>query len=111
MQLEEVLMMADIGAATTGEIIDDLRAVAKEDQLDPDDVKSVLRGRLIDALSVKGRGMNLARQEGEAEDQVRRLGRGEACLHRERRSWCGRQPYVAGRVRVLTGLRVATGCV
>lgn len=68
-QLEEVLMMADIGAATTGEIIDDLRAVAKEDQLDPEDVKSVLRGRLIDALSVQGRGMNLARQEG-AEDQV-----------------------------------------
>jgi signal recognition particle GTPase len=79
MQLEEVLMMADIGAATTGEIIDDLRAVAKEDQLDPDDVKSVLRGRLIDALSVKGRAMNLARQEGEAEDQVRRIGIGEAC--------------------------------
>lgn len=78
-QLEEVLMMADIGAATTGEIIDDLRAVAKEDQLDPDDVKSVLRGRLIDALSVKGRAMNLARQEGEAEDQVRRIGIGEAC--------------------------------
>lgn len=111
MQLEEVLMMADIGAATTGEIIDDLRAVAKEDQLDPDDVKSVLRGRLIDALSVKGRAMNLARQEGEAEDQVRRIGTEKAFSQREGNSWCGRQADVAGRVRVLTGLRMATGCV
>lgn len=72
-QLEEALMMADIGAATTGEILDDVRAIAKEDQLDPDDVKSVLRGRLIDALSVQGRGMNLAQQkaaEGEEDEEA-----------------------------------------
>lgn len=56
-------MMADIGAATTGEIIDDLRAVAKADQLEPDDVKSVLRLRLIEALSAHDRNMKLSKDE------------------------------------------------
>lgn len=61
-QLEEVLMMADIGATTTGEIIDDLRAVAKAEQLiEPDDVKSVLRLRLIEALSAQDRSVKLQR--------------------------------------------------
>ena len=44
-------MMADIGGTTTEEIIADLRVVAKADKLnEPDDVKSVLRGRLIQVL-------------------------------------------------------------
>ena len=39
--------MADIGAATTDEVMEDLRRVAKADKLDPDDVKAVLRARLV----------------------------------------------------------------
>lgn len=53
-------MMADIGAATTEQILDDLRAVAKAEKLEPDDVKSVLRLRLIEALSVQDRALQLA---------------------------------------------------
>jgi fused signal recognition particle receptor len=53
-QLEEVLMMADIGGTTTDEIISDLRSIAKEDSLDPDDIKSVLRGRLVSTLEGRG---------------------------------------------------------
>jgi len=68
LQLEEVLMMADIGAATTGEIIDDLRRVAREEQLEPDDAKSVLRGKLIEVLSARDRSMRItkAKQEEQA---------------------------------------------
>ena len=53
-QLEEVLMMADIGGTTTDEIIEDLRNIAKEDRLEPEDIKSVLRGRLIQTLEGRG---------------------------------------------------------
>ncbi len=54
--------MADIGATTTGDIIDDLRAVAKAEQLiEPDDVKSVLRLRLVEALSAQDRSVKLQR--------------------------------------------------
>lgn len=61
-KLEEVLMMADIGATTTEEIIDDLRAVAKAEQLiEPEDVKSVLRLRLVEALSAQDRSVRLQR--------------------------------------------------
>ena len=55
-------MMADIGAATTGEIIDDLRVVAKAEKLEPDDVQSVLRLRLVEALSASDRGMKLKKE-------------------------------------------------
>lgn len=53
-------MMSDIGAATTEQILDDLRAVAKAEKLEPDDVKSVLRLRLIEALSVQDRALQLS---------------------------------------------------
>ena len=70
-QLEEVLMMADIGAATTEQILDDLRAVAKAEKLEPDDVKSVLRLRLIEALSVKDRNFQLGNDVPAADGKVR----------------------------------------
>jgi signal recognition particle GTPase len=78
LQLEEVLMMADIGAATTSEILDDLKAVAKEDQLDPEDVKSVLRGRLIDALSVKDRRLQITKEAANAASDEKVRARGES---------------------------------
>ena len=53
-QLEDVLMTADIGATTTDEIITDLRSIAVEDKIDPDDIKSVLRGRLVSVLEGGG---------------------------------------------------------
>eukprot|EP00952_Eustigmatos_sp_NYUAD-ZCMA_P010429 42721-Eustigmatos_ZCMA.PRE.1 len=53
--------MADIGSKTTSEILEDLKRVAKEDQLDPEDVKSVLRLRLIEALSVQDRKMQITK--------------------------------------------------
>jgi signal recognition particle GTPase len=64
-------MMADIGSATTAEILDDLRAVAREDELDPEDVKSVLRGKLIEVLSVKDRSIKLSRSVDPEEAKVR----------------------------------------
>ena len=48
--LEDVLIAADIGAATVDEIVADLRAVTLEEKLDADDIKSVLRARLIQVL-------------------------------------------------------------
>ena len=63
--------MADIGAATTEQILDDLRAVAKAEKLEPDDVKSVLRLRLIEALSVKDRNLQLGNDEPAADGKVR----------------------------------------
>jgi len=64
-------MMADIGAATTEQILDDLRAVAKADKLEPEDVKSVLRLRLIEALSVKDRNLQLGNDVPAADGKVR----------------------------------------
>jgi len=48
--LEDVLIAADIGVATVDEIVADLRAVTLEEKLDADDIKSVLRARLIQVL-------------------------------------------------------------
>eukprot|EP00617_Octactis_speculum_P019238 CAMPEP_0185771348 /NCGR_PEP_ID=MMETSP1174-20130828/64243_1 /TAXON_ID=35687 /ORGANISM="Dictyocha speculum, Strain CCMP1381" /LENGTH=486 /DNA_ID=CAMNT_0028457201 /DNA_START=209 /DNA_END=1669 /DNA_ORIENTATION=- len=55
-KLEELLMMADIGGTTTDEIMTDLRRTAKDDRLDPEDIKSVLRGRLVATLDGRGGG-------------------------------------------------------
>jgi len=68
-------MMSDIGAATTGEIIDDLRMVAKAEKLEPDDVKSVLRLRLIEALTAKDRSMQLKKEASAGNGKVLSGGR------------------------------------
>lgn len=52
--LPKVLLMADIGTRTTEDILSDVRRVAREDKLEPDDVKSVLRGRLVNVLEAAG---------------------------------------------------------
>ena len=49
--LEEILMMADIGAATTREILSDIRSIARKDKVEPEDIKSVLRARMVASLS------------------------------------------------------------
>lgn len=50
-KLEEVLLQADIGAATTRTIIDDLRTYARQEALTVDDILPVLRSRLIESLT------------------------------------------------------------
>ena len=50
-KLEEVLMQADIGAATATTIIEDLRTYARSERLTEDDILPVLRARLIEALT------------------------------------------------------------
>lgn len=44
-------MMADIGAATTREILSDIRSIARKDKVEPEDIKSVLRARMVASLS------------------------------------------------------------
>eukprot|EP00608_Synchroma_pusillum_P012280 CAMPEP_0198428972 /NCGR_PEP_ID=MMETSP1452-20131203/6894_1 /TAXON_ID=1181717 /ORGANISM="Synchroma pusillum, Strain CCMP3072" /LENGTH=395 /DNA_ID=CAMNT_0044149373 /DNA_START=1 /DNA_END=1185 /DNA_ORIENTATION=- len=62
-QLEETLYMADIGATTTGEVLDDLRAYARRYDVSPADVQGVLRNRLIEALDPAGAGSNDTRAQ------------------------------------------------
>lgn len=50
-KLEDVLLQADIGSATTSIIIDDLRSYAKREGLNKEDILPVLRARLIEALT------------------------------------------------------------
>lgn len=52
--LEEVLLQADIGSATTSAILGDLRAYAQTNRLQVDDILPVLRSRLIEALTPTG---------------------------------------------------------
>ncbi|CAM9255238.1 unnamed protein product, partial [Phaeothamnion confervicola] len=54
--LEELLMAADIGAATTSQILGDLRemAAASSEPLESDDVRCVLRGTLVEVLARAG---------------------------------------------------------
>jgi len=49
-RLEEILMSSDIGIKTTSEIIADLRGTAVKDRLDPEVIKTILRGKLIEVL-------------------------------------------------------------
>ncbi len=49
--LEEVLVQADIGAATSMQIINDLRQYAKTNEVTADDILPVLRERLVQALT------------------------------------------------------------
>ena len=44
-------MMADIGSATTREILNDIRSIARKDKVEPEDIKSVLRARMVASLS------------------------------------------------------------
>jgi signal recognition particle GTPase len=50
-KLEDVLLQADIGVATTNVIIEDLRSYAKREGLTKDDILPVLRARLVEALT------------------------------------------------------------
>ncbi|CEM32712.1 unnamed protein product [Vitrella brassicaformis CCMP3155] len=49
-QLEEILLSADIGTATTADILTDLRATARGEKIDPEDIKMVLRGKILEVL-------------------------------------------------------------
>ena len=49
--LEEVLVQADIGAATSMQIINDLRKYAKTNEVTAEDILPVLRERLVQALT------------------------------------------------------------
>jgi len=66
-KLEDVLLQADIGSATTSAILKDLRYVAQAEKLEPDDILPILRSRLIEALTVpvESRGLNFAPSSGE----------------------------------------------
>lgn len=50
-KLEDVLLQADIGSATTSEILKDLKAYAVDNKLKQDDILPVLRERLVEALT------------------------------------------------------------
>jgi len=67
-QLEEILMMSDIGVTTTTEILDDVRQTAVEDKLDSEVIKTILRGKLIEVLEGKdgkeGRQLRQSSKEG-----------------------------------------------
>jgi fused signal recognition particle receptor len=53
-KLEEVLLQADLGAVTSGAIVEDLRRYARKEGLAVDDILPVLRARLIEALTPVG---------------------------------------------------------
>ncbi|CAM9400085.1 unnamed protein product [Heterosigma akashiwo] len=57
-RLEEILMISDIGVATTLDILDEVRNTAVDDKLDPELVKTILRGKLIEVLEGKGARMS-----------------------------------------------------
>lgn len=61
-KLEDVLLQADIGTATTSAILKDLSYIAKTEKLEPDDIMPILRSRLVEALTVPQelRGLNFA---------------------------------------------------
>jgi len=61
-KLEDVLLQADIGSATTTAILKDLRYIARTEKLEPNDIMPILRSRLIEALTVppEARGLNFA---------------------------------------------------
>ncbi len=53
-RIEEVLLQADIGAATSSQILSDLRSYSKTNKLTESDILPVLRERLIEALTPPG---------------------------------------------------------
>jgi len=66
-KLEEVLLQADIGAATSAAIVSDLKQYALRESLEVDDIFSVLRRRLIESLTVDSgsKGLNFVSSEGD----------------------------------------------
>lgn len=62
-RLEEVLMMADIGTATTLQILDDVRDLARQqdEKLSADDIRALLRANLVEVLeNTETRALNFA---------------------------------------------------
>ena len=54
-ELEEVLVMADIGVATTGEIIDEIKTLVKVEHIKkPEDCRDYLINLLSDRLNIEG---------------------------------------------------------
>eukprot|EP01040_Poterioochromonas_malhamensis_P013905 gene13905-15345_t len=51
--LEATLLSADLGSSMTNTIINDLRAYSRTEKLNKEDIKPVLRARLIDALTAQ----------------------------------------------------------
>jgi fused signal recognition particle receptor len=66
-KIEDVLLQADIGAATSSQILQDLRAYSKSNKLQESDILPVLRERLIEALTPPGEEgtLNFSATEGE----------------------------------------------
>ena len=63
-QLEEGLLAADIGVATTEAILADVKRIAKEERtVSPEDVKTVLRGRMVQVLSLNDTALQCTRHE------------------------------------------------
>ena len=65
--LEEVLLQADIGSATSQQILTDLRRYAKTNTVTSDDILPVLRERLVEALTPRdgSGGLNFCDVPGE----------------------------------------------
>ena len=69
-KLEEVLLQADIGAATSSQILSDLRSYSKTNKLTEADILPVLRERLIEALTPPGESGKLIFSNDAAEPTV-----------------------------------------
>ena len=53
-ELEDVLLQADIGAQTAQEIVEEIQSLQRKDSsLSKDDIRSILRGKLLEALETK----------------------------------------------------------